>query len=400
LRSGPRRLLIVTTHPIQYQAPLFRRLAATDGLEVEVLFLCLPDAQQQGVGFGRAFQWDVPLLDGYRWRVARGVRGSGDLSAYLGLWLLNPLAELVCTPDGAPPDAVLITGWQCLGMLQLLVAARLKMLPVLLRIESNNNRHRLWAARFWHRLLVHQATACLTIGKANARFFCNLGVPPRRLISAPYFVDNTFFAERTALLRQQRAELRQRWGIPPAAFCFLFAGKLQPKKRPLLLLQALQILSSTPDAPPVHLLIVGSGELDTHCHLHVERHQLPVSFAGFLNQGEVVEAYVAADALVLPSDSGETWGLVVNEAMACGLPAIVSDQVGCGPDLVHHDQTGLVFPLDDVSALASCMAQLARDQERAEALGSQARDRVLHHYSVEKAATAVTRVLTTHLPWQ
>lgn len=389
LRSGPRRLLIVTTHPIQYQAPLFRRLATTAGLEVEVLFLCLPDAQQQGVGFGRAFQWDVPLLDGYRWRVARGVRGSGDLSAYLGLWLLNPLAELVCTPDGAPPDAVLITGWQCLGMLQLLLAARLKRLPVLLRIESNDHRLRLLPVRLWHRLLVNQAAACLTTGKANARFYRRLGVPPERLVSATYFVDNAFFAERAASLREQRAELRQRWGIPPAAFCFVFAGKLQPKKRPLLLLKALEHLRVVPDSPPVHLLFVGSGELESDCRLQVERQRLRVTFAGFLNQGEIPAAYVAADALVLPSDSGETWGLVVNEAMACGLPAVVSDQVGCGLDLIEHGRTGLVFPLDDAPALAACLARLARDPNKARTMGAAARERIQLHYTVELSAAAI-----------
>ena len=95
--------------------------------------------------------------------------------------------------------------------------------------------------------------------------------------------------------------------------------------------------------------MVGSGELEGTCHQQAERRGLPVTFTGFLNQGEIADAYAAADALVLPSDSGETWGLVVNEAMACGLPAIVSDHVGCVADLVIHGQTGLIFPLDQVS---------------------------------------------------
>ena len=84
----------------------------------------------------------------------------------------------------------------------------------------------------------------------------------------------------------------------------------------------------------------------------MREHTLPVSFAGFLNQGEIPAAYAACDALVLPSDYGETWGLVVNEAMACGVPAVVSDAVGCGPDLVEEGQTGMIFPLGDIPALA------------------------------------------------
>jgi len=125
----------------------------------------------------------------------------------------------------------------------------------------------------------------------------------------------------------------------------------------------------------------------------VLRSCLPASFAGFLNQGEIPAAYAAADALVLPSDSGETWGLVVNEAMACGLPAIVSDEVGCGPDLVERGRTGFVFPLDDVRALAQLMATLAEAPHQANAMGQSARERVLGQYRVEHAAKAVAEAI-------
>ena len=392
LHADPRpRLLIATSHPIQYQTPLFRAIQQQGDVAAEVLFLTIPDSQQQGVGFGVPFQWDQPLLEGYRWRQAASQRGSGDLERAGGLWLSDPFRELRWAPAGLRPDAVLITGWQCRGMLQLLLAARLHRLPVLLRIESNNLSRRSWLARLWHRLLVQQAFACLSIGSANTAFYRSLGVPTQRLIPAPYFVDNGFFAERSSIARQQRHELRRRWAIPLESFCFLFAGKLQQKKRPLVLLAALHQLLSSSDPPAVHLLIVGSGELERVCRQQVEFQRLPVTFAGFLNQGEIPEAYAAADALVLPSDSGETWGLVVNEAMACGLPAIVSDQVGSGPDLVDHGRTGLVFPLDQVSALAACMAQMASAPAKSLAMGAAARERVCQKYTVERAAAAVAQ---------
>ncbi|MCP9927898.1 glycosyltransferase [Cyanobium sp. CH-040] len=397
LRSRSRRLLIVTTHPIQYQAPLFRRLAATAGLEVEVLFLCLPDAQQQGVGFGKAFQWDVPLLNGYRWRVARGVRGSGDLSAYLGLWLLNPLGELVCTPDGRPPDGVLITGWQCLGMLQLLVAASLRRLPILLRTEANDLRRRNWPVRQLHRFLVGRAQAWLAIGVANARFYRAHGAVEDQIWPSPYFVDNAFFAGHAKQLGPHRESQRRAWGIPEGAFCFLFVGKLQAKKRPMDLLLALQHLIEQEQPPAVHALIVGSGKLEPMCRAAVSQHRLPVSFAGFLNQGELPSAYGAADALVLPSDSGETWGLVVNEAMACGLPAIVSDQVGCAEDLVRNGRTGLVYPCGDVEALAEAMRSLSLSRDRASGMGAEARRRVMERYSVDQSAEGVEAALNRML---
>src|SRR4029077_19922149 len=111
---------------------------------------------------------------------------------------------------------------------------------------------------------------------------------------------------------------------------------------------------------------------------------LPVSFAGFLNQTELTRAYAAGDCLVLPSDYGETWGLVVNEAMVCGLPAIVSDRVGCGPDLVEPGVTGAIFPFGDVQLLAQRLCDLAADRARAHAMGQRAEERI-RDYSVDHA---------------
>ena len=397
LSTKVRRLLIVTTHPIQYQAPLFRALASDGSMRIEVLFLTLPDAQLQGVGFGLPFTWDVPLLDGYHWRVATSTRSRGDQAQYLRLWLAKPMAELAFGPERVMPDAVLITGWQCLGMLQMLIAARLRCLPILLRTEANDLRARSWPVRLPHRLIVAQAAALLPIGKANARFYRRNGASAERLWSAPYFVDNQFFAERAKSLAPFREELRQQWGISGEAFCFLFVGKFQAKKHPLDLLLSLERLREQGLSEGMHVLFVGSGELNGTCRQYAQDHELAVSFAGFLNQTGIAQAYVVADALVLPSDSGETWGLVVNEAMACGLPAIVSDQVGCVEDLVLHEHTGLTFPCGDIDSLAGAMHWLSEDRERADAMGKEARRRLMEIYNVSVNVHAIKDALARRL---
>jgi glycosyltransferase involved in cell wall biosynthesis len=125
----------------------------------------------------------------------------------------------------------------------------------------------------------------------------------------------------------------------------------------------------------------------------VREHALPVTFAGFLNQGEIAAAYVAADALVLPSDFGETWGLVVNEAMACGRPAIVSDRVGCGPDLVTPGETGECFAFGDTAALASLLLAGAADPSRLRFMGKAARERVLTKYTAARAVEGTLRAI-------
>ena len=125
----------------------------------------------------------------------------------------------------------------------------------------------------------------------------------------------------------------------------------------------------------------------------VDKEQLPVTFAGFLNQTEITKAYVAADCLVLSSDYDETWGLVVNEAMVCGLPAIVSDRAGCGPDLIEEKVTGLIYPFADVEALAEKMIYMAEDTDRMREMGRQAKELVLREYSVERAVEGAMKAL-------
>jgi glycosyltransferase involved in cell wall biosynthesis len=139
-------------------------------------------------------------------------------------------------------------------------------------------------------------------------------------------------------------------------------------------------------------LMVGDGPLRADCEDFVRKHDSPIRFTGFLNQSQIVEAYVASDLLVLPSDGGETWGLVVNEAMACGRPCIVSDHVGCGPDLIEVGGTGAIFPLGDVDRLADLIGGLARDPAKL-AFMSELVTRRIQKYSTQAAVDGVLQCL-------
>jgi glycosyltransferase involved in cell wall biosynthesis len=142
--------------------------------------------------------------------------------------------------------------------------------------------------------------------------------------------------------------------------------------------------------------MVGDGPLRTACQEFVKLHDIPIQFTGFLNQSEIPSAYAACDALVLPSDGGETWGLVVNEAMACGRPAIVSDKVGCGPDLIVEGKTGSIFPLGNVETLAAQMVQMADHSTQLTEMGARA-DRMIENYSPAVAVDNVVQCLKTIL---
>ena len=225
--------------------------------------------------------------------------------------------------------------------------------------------------------LLRRVDRFLYIGEANRQFYLEQGINEERLALAPYCVDNDRFAAAAAATRPERHRIREEWGIPADAFCFLFAGKFVPKKRPFDLIEAARRIQRELPGNKIHLLWVGSGELgaalrqscracfdaekEISINISNERDGPTASFVGFLNQSEISRAYVAADCLVLPSDATETWGLVVNEAMASGLPCIVSNACGCAEDLVQPIRPDLCYPLGDISALAHAMAAAIAD---------------------------------------
>jgi glycosyltransferase involved in cell wall biosynthesis len=282
-------------------------------------------------------------------------------------------------------DAVVVNGWVVKSCLQTLRACRRLRIPCLVRGEANLLRPRAWWKHWLHRRLVHRYAACLYIGQQNRAFYRRHGVPDERLFFAPYCVENDRFAA-AAEDAGRRVSARQRWGIPDDRTCFLFCGKLQEKKHPVELLQA--FAAAIGGGAAAQLLVVGDGPLRGDCERLARDGRLPVTFAGFLNQSQVVDAYLAADCLVLPSDHGETWGLVVNEAMACGRPAIVSDQAGCAVDLIREGQTGTCFPFGRWDILKERLAEFARPDAPLHKLGQQARQHI-GQYSPQAAAAGI-----------
>ena len=391
MTRGSPRVVVVATHPIQYHAPWFRALVA-EGVDLHVLFAFLPDAERQAAGFGGRFEWDVPLLDGYPWSILRHARRSPDLSSFSGL-RSQGIGRVLATFS---PDAVVLTGWNSLPLLQGHLAAIRLGIPTVVRGESNALRSRPAWKKTGQRVLLSSYDAFVSIGKVNREFYERNGVPPERIVDGGYFVDEEHFEVLRTRETPRREELRESWGIPARACCFLFVGKIQPKKRPLDFVAALDEASRQLPEDAVFGLVVGGGELEAEMRRAAEASAARIVFAGFLNQQEIGRAYVAADALVLPSDGGETWGLVVNEAMLFGLPVVVSDRVGCGPDLVDDGETGFVVPCGDVSALGDRLAELAQGEILRKRMGDHARRRVLEYSPRRgaKATVAAVRIAT------
>ena len=381
--SSPlRRLAVVTTHPVQYIAPWFRALAARADTKLHVIYFRELDQASQGAGFGHAFQWDVPLREGYESESIQCVASWRSLPL-LALRLLRALRA-------ARPDAVLITGWNEIGLLAAYPITKLMGLPILLRGESNSLRSRGRVARFLHRQILQFADAVLTIGKANREFYLDAGVDASLLFPGAYFVESARLLAMADTHSHERDALRGALGFDAGDCVFAFCGKHVPFKRPMMLIEAAALLRGK--GLPVKLLIAGSGELTDALKQRAAELGVPVAFTGFLNQTELWKAYVPADAFVLPSNSRETWGLVTNEAMLFGLPVIVSDQVGCGPDLVIENETGYIF-CGQAEDLAAAMEQLLAQGARMREMGGNARQHVLDHYAMANATAGLEAAL-------
>ena len=383
MTSRPLRLVAVETHPIQYKAPLFRKLAADPRIDLTVFFAMVPDAAQQGAGFGVAFEWDQSLRAGYRSEVLANRARQPSVTTFAGCDTPGIAARL----RELRPDAVLVNGWVARTCLQALWACKRLGIPCLVRGEANLLRPRAAWKHALHGLLLRQYAGWLAIGSANREFYRFHNCPEARLFWAPYAVDNVFFAAQAAARAGRRAELRAAFGLPPEAVVVLFAGKLEAKKRPLDLLEAVARLPADLRAE-VHVLIAGDGPMRGECERLAGARRVPVSFAGFLNQSRLPDAYAAADVLVLPSDAGETWGLVVNEAMASGRPAVVSRAAGCCADLVVENATGRSFACGDVAGLADVLAGYARDPAAAARHGAAAAERI-RAFGLDAAAAGI-----------
>jgi glycosyltransferase involved in cell wall biosynthesis len=324
-------------------------------------------------GFGKKLSWDIDLLEGYDHQFLEPYRSRSTDSFW---WLVLKPGLLRAILEALGARVLWVQGWQVAAYWQAVLEGRQPNREIWLRGETTIRSN---AGGFGHgckRLLLSgffsRVDRFLYIGEGNRRFYLQRGVDEGKMASAPYCVDNDRFAAAAEAARPEHQCIRERWKIPSDAFCFLFAGKFIEKKRPLDLVQAAQVFRRANPHRKLHLLWVGTGHLGgalrRACHtvfdaeeggslkISANDDRPTASFAGFLNQTEISRAYIAADCLVLPSDSQETWGLVINEALASGLPCIVSDACGCAEDLVRRIVPDLCYPLGDISALARSMA--------------------------------------------
>jgi len=379
LRPSPAqvRVAYLVTHPIQYQAPLLRRIAREPGIYLRVFFASdVSLGAFRDCGFNTTIEWDVPLLDAYDYEFLPALGGIRRVS------MLRPFSVgLGKRLRQGNFDALWVHGYSRPHHWAAMLTARRMGLKMLLRDEATaignpRGAARRMAKRAFFAWLRRTVDAFLAIGTLNRRYYQNYGIGAERIFSMPYAVDNRLFQARVRQAAPHREELRQSLRLEPGRPVILFVGKLIERKRPGDLLQAYaQMVQSGAGAAP-YLLYIGDGQLGPQLQRRAAALRLDtVRFLGFRNQSELPAFYELCDVFVMPTVY-EPWGLVVNEVMNAARPVVISDAVGCAPDLVEDGVNGLVYRACDVDDLRRALEQILADPQRLVRMGEQSLARI------------------------
>lgn len=389
------RLAFIVSHPIQYYTPLYRRLAQRDDLTIKVFFTWhTGQAAVQDHGFKQPVAWDIPLTEGYEFELVANVSSEPGTHRFFGL--RNPsLIERVMTWR---PDAVHVTGWAWFSHLVALRAFHEQGVPTLFRGDSHLLDSPRLGPRWWVKCAVLERvfswpTAFLCVGAANRAYYEAFGVEADRLYRCTHSIDVGRFAESGDDFEQEAARWREQLGIADDRRVLLFAGKFERKKRPVELMRAVQALGGA----GLVLVLVGDGELEGEVNAIAATDPERFRVLPFQNQSRMPVVYRLGDLFVLPSAYGETWGLAVNEALACGRPVLVSDRVGCAAEVVDAS-CGRIFRWADSAAMMRAIHEITADEEKLLEMGRTAAQRAWAFDIARTEAALMTCLLRVCTP--
>jgi glycosyltransferase involved in cell wall biosynthesis len=361
MTQRPVRVLLISSHPVQYASPIFRLLARDSRVDIQVAYCSLQGALPDlDPGFGVQVKWDIPLLEGYPWTCLPNRARIPRIGSFFGL--VNPgIWQLISR--GNFDAIVLFTGYVCATFWIAIASAKWNGVSILFGTDAHDlasRDNKRWKRRVKRRLwplLFRLANAVIVVSSGGAALMHSLGIPESRIALTPFCVNNEWWIKQSD--RVDRTLVRARWDVPENAAVILFCAKLQPWKRPQDLLRAFARIADL----NAYLVFAGDGTLRPLLESEARSRGVAnrVRFLGFVNQSGLPETYVASDILVLPSEY-EPFGLVVNESMLCRCPVIVSDRVGARFDLIEDGKTGYVFPCGDTIALAALLRQVLNDR--------------------------------------
>ena len=357
-----KKVAIILSHPVQYYSPLFRVISQREKITIKVFYTWEKGSEKFDKGFGKKVEWDIPLLQGYDFTYVSNKGNNGRR-----FWhVTNP--SLIQEIENWGANAIWVFGWSYFSHLKAMIAFKKKKIPVIFRGDSNlldvKSSYKIFFRKYFLRWVYKHIDYALYVGENNKDYFKANKIGEGKLIFAPHAIDNNRFIDNQGNnYHKDASSWRKELGFKENDVVFSFIGKFEDKKNPLLLINAVRKISN----PRVKLLMVGNGNLEKEVQTEADKDDC-ITILGFQNQSLMPILYRVSDVFVLPSQGpGETWGLAVNEAMACGLPVIVSDKVGCAVDLVKNGLNGYIFKSNDVDSLAEMINNLVDPLTRSEA---------------------------------
>jgi glycosyltransferase involved in cell wall biosynthesis len=377
-----RRLVVLSEIIAPYRIPVFNALAQENGIDLHVIFLAETDPKlRQWLVYKDEILFSHEVLPSWRGRL-------GERNLLLNWGLSAALRR-------ASPEAILCGGYNYPAFWEAGWWARRHRVPFMVWVESTAREQRSWrsSVEALKRTFLRSCNAFVVPGKSSAEYLQKYNVQQRAVFSAPNAVDTAFFARSAAAIRADASAFRRQLGLPPRYF--LFAGRLVPEKGIFDLLAAYGRLVPELRAN-VGLVLVGDGPARARLSQSAARISPgQVQLAGFAQREALAAYYALADALIFPTRS-DPWGLVVNEAMACGLPIVTTSAVGCAADLLAGGWNGYVVSPGDDAGLAAAMDCLARNPGLRAQMGTSSRLKI-RQYSPQMCAAGIAQA-TASLP--
>lgn len=383
-----KRLAIITSHPIQYNAPFFRELSKLGTVDLMVFY-----TWDKGVGakhdpgFGEKIEWDIPLLEGYNYTFVKNIAKNPGSHQYNGIICPSLISKI----EAFTPNAILIYGWNFHAHHKAMRYFKGK-IPVWFRGDSNLLDYNIRSFKELLKACLHSPLSqylslnrqyahyllrkiylthiyknidvAFYVGTNNKEYYLAHGLKESQLDWMPHAVNNDFFSELNEPREYEALEWRRSLGIDANAFVLLFAGKFEPKKNPDLLISAIHQInqsSTKTSSAPIHLILVGNGILASRIK-ELASDAPYIHFLPFQNQSQMPKIYRLGNVICLSSKGpGETWGLVLNESLACGRPIIASDKVGSAIDLVPLCK-GQIFKNDSLNDLINAILESQKNR--------------------------------------
>lgn len=383
MKSKPTRLAIVTTHPIQYNSPLFSLLAMRESIDLKVFYTWGEGVLQNKFdpGFGKSVSWDIPLLEGYEYQFVENIAAKPGSHNYRGI--NNP--TLINEIKKWDADAILVYGWNFKSHLKCIRYFH-KKVPVYFRGDSTllgrNGSLKAFARRSILKWVYSHVDIAFYVGTDNKEYYLKYGLQNDQLVFAPHAVDNQRFFDRNGLYEEEAKQWRKKLGILPEELVIVYAGKLEPIKNLDWLIDTIEQEKDL----NIKLILVGNGPLEKYLK-EKSAGDDRFLFIDFQNQQMMPVVYRLGPVFILCSRS-ETWGLAINEAMASGRAILASETCGCVTDLVEDGTNGYIFKITDSKDLINKIKDLAGNITLVKSMGIESQSQIIK-WNFEEVCEAI-----------